>query len=127
MKKLLTLTVILYSLIFSSVSFGEWTKVGTSLIGDTYYVDLERMRIHNGFKYLWRLSDYLEPTEFGTLSASIYMQIDCTEFKMKVLQGIFYEQSMGKGLGETETPEKINWKYPSPNSVFERIIKKVCE
>ena len=127
MKKLLTLTIILYSLVFSSVSFGEWTKVGTSILGDTYYLDLERMRIHNGFKYLWRLSDYLEPSEFGDLSASLYIQIDCTDFKMKSLQGIFYKQSMGKGLGETVTPQKINWEYPPPNSMAETIIKKVCE
>jgi hypothetical protein len=127
MKKLLTLTVILYSLIFSSVSFGEWTEVGTTKVGDTYYVDLERMRIHNGFKYLWRLSDFLEPTESGLLSASIYTQIDCKEFKMRNLQYVFYKQPMGEGSGKSQTSSDKDWHYPPPRTTNELVVKKVCE
>ena len=127
MKKLLTLTVILYSLIFSSVSFGEWTEVGTTKVGDTYYVDLERMRIHNGFKYLWRLSDFLEPTESGLLSASIYTQIDCKEFRVRNLQYIYYKQPMGEGSGESEPSSDKDWYYPTPDSLKDLMIKKGCE
>ena len=45
MKKLLTLTVILYSLIFSSVSFGEWSEFGELAEGHTVYLDVEGMKV----------------------------------------------------------------------------------
>ena len=126
MKKLLTLTVILYSLIFSSVSFGEWTKVGESVVGGTLYVDFERIRIHNGYRYFWDLLDNLEPSKYGTLSTKTYRQADCKEFKMKYLQFVFYEQPMGEGSGESSTTDE-DWIYPVPNSMNEKIIKKVCD
>ena len=111
---------------FSSVSFGEWTKVGESVTGDTFYVDLERMRIHDGYRYIWDLNDSLEPNEWGYLSSKTYRQVDCKKFKIKFLQLIVYEQPMGEGSGKTIPGDKV-WSYPSPNSIDETIVKKVCE
>ena len=111
---------------FSSVSFGEWTKVGITPIG-SFYVDLERIRIQNGFRYNWGLYDYLEPDKNGHLSVLSYNKIDCNEFRTKTLQGIFYTQAMGKGSGKKATPSEIEWDYPPPNSMLETMTKKVCE
>ena len=127
MKKLLTLTVILYSLIFSSVSFGEWTQVAENKDGVIFYVDFERMRIHNGYRYIWDLTDRIEPSNAGTLSTKFYRQVDCKEFKTKFLQSVFYKQPMGEGSGESHTLSDGDWSYPIPNSINEIIVKKVCE
>ena len=44
---------------FSSASFADWTKVGENVSGDTFYVDLERIRKHGGFVYYWSMTDYI--------------------------------------------------------------------
>ena len=112
---------------FSSTSFAEWTKVGESVGGTTYYVDFERIRKHDGFVYFWTLSDYLKPTETGRLSGKIYKQGDCKLFRNKILSDTYYNTPLGRGevASGSNKPEK-DWSYPLPNSVDEAILKSVC-
>jgi hypothetical protein len=67
MKKLLLIFTLLFStLMFSTPSYGEWTKVTSSGNGAfTFYVDFERIRKHGGYVYFWRLHDYIEPDQWG--------------------------------------------------------------
>ena len=130
MNKLLTLTVILYSLMFSSVSFGEWTEVAKNNRGDIFYVDEDRIRDHNGYVYYWELSDYLEPLTFldvTIFSQQIYIQADCSQFRYKSLNIITHKQPMGRGIGETQNPFIKEWRYPPPNSVNESLLQFVCK
>ena len=58
MKKLLLIFTLLFStLMFSTPSYGEWTKVISNKSGDTYYVDFERIRKHGGYVYFWLISN----------------------------------------------------------------------
>ena len=111
---------------FSSVSFGEWTKFVFNTRGDSYYVDFDRIRKHDGFRYYWVLMDMLEPDKYGTLSVKTYVQADCEIFKYKELSMKFYNQPMGQDSGQTLS-EESEWKYPSPTSAFEIILTEVCE
>ena len=88
------LTVLVLSLLSTPV-LGEWKRVSENDIGDTYYVDFERIRKHGGFVYFWRLSDYLKPTEPGSLSAKVYIQGDCKLFRLKSLSYSFHKEPMG--------------------------------
>ncbi len=126
MKKLLTLTVILYSLIFSSVSFGEWTEVGESEGGDIFYVDFDTVRVRNDYIYYWKLQDYIAPRKIW-FSMKGYTQVDCNAFRSKTLTYIAYTQSMGKGTGETVNRENPPWKYHPPNSVMNDEMTLICE
>ena len=81
MKKLTLIFALTFSVMFSSSSYAGWTKVGENASGDTYYVDFERIRKHDGYVYFWQLSDYLKPTEYGILSAKVYKQGDCRSFR----------------------------------------------
>ena len=101
--------------------------VGTNVSGDIFYVDFERIRKHDGFVYWWELGDYLKP-QMGYLSAKSYNQGDCKLFRFKNLSTTYHAQSMGRGTGEVIKPkgENANWKYSSPNSVGETILKLVC-
>ncbi|MAH85467.1 MAG: hypothetical protein CBB68_14680, partial [Rhodospirillaceae bacterium TMED8] len=76
MKTLLTIFTLVFTVFFSTTSFAEWTKVSENVDGDSYYVDFERIRKHDGYVYFWYLSDYLKPTETGVLSAMRYHQGD---------------------------------------------------
>ena len=69
MKKLL---IFLFSILISFNSYGEWTEVGTGASpvnnGDTFYIDIDTIKEHNGYVYWWSLSDYLKPIETGAMS-----------------------------------------------------------
>ena len=129
MKKLLLIFTLLFStLMFSTPSYGEWTEVSKNVVGDTFYVDFDRIRKHGGYVYWWDLSDYLKPLELGYLSTKTYNQGDCKLFRFKVLSFSFHKEPMGRGTGNVQEPVKNSqgWKYPPPDTVDETILTKVC-
>jgi hypothetical protein len=126
MNKLLTFIVLLCSLMFSSSSFGEWTDVASYPQGDTYYVDFDRLRKHDGFYYYWTLIDKSQPLGGKFMSLTNYSQADCGKFAYKTLKHNFYEQQMGVGAPETLS-EESDWIYPSPTSANEIMLKQVCD
>ena len=108
MKKLLLIFTLLFSiLMFSTPSYGEWTKVSENVNGTTFYVDFERIKKHGGYVYFWNLLDYLKPDEHGILSAKVYRQCDCKLFRYKVLSVSFHKEPMGVGAGRIDNiPDK---------------------
>ena len=126
MKKTIILLTLIFSVMFSSPSYADWTKVSESVDGDTYYVDFERIRKHGGYVYWWYLTDYLKPTQPGHLSSKVYNQGDCKSFRRKGLSYSFHKEPMGGGTGDSISPKNPEWKYPSPNSSIETVLKSVC-
>ena len=130
MKKLLLIFTLLFStLMFSTPSYGEWTKVSENVNGNTFYVDFERIRKHSGYVYFWRLVNFLKPTEFGHLSTQVYIQLDCKLFREKSLSFVQHKQPMGRGSADSEynyTPKNPEWTYPPPATSLEEILKRVC-
>ena len=129
MKKLLLIFTLLFStLMFSTPSYGEWTKVSDNVGGDSYYVDFERIRKHGGYVYWWQLTDYLKPTKPGDLSSRIYGQGDCKLFRYKWLSASFFKEPMGKGTSDSVelSPKDKVWRYPIPDSSTETVLKRVC-
>ena len=128
MKTLLLIFTLLFStVVFSSPSYAEWTKIGENVDGTTFYVDFERIRKHDGYVYFWSLNDYLKPFR-GVLSDKAYYQVDCKLLRYKALSGSFHKEPMGRGIGDTPPIPKSHkdWSYPSPNSAIEFILKSVC-
>jgi hypothetical protein len=128
MKNLLLIFTLLFSTVFfSSPSYAKWTMMGENT-GITFYVDFERVRKVDGFVYYWTLINYLKPTKQGHLSDKTYHQGDCKLFRYKILSGSFHKEPMGSGTGNTPPiPEKHkDWKYPSPGSMIESVLKSVC-
>ena len=75
MKKLLTILTLIFTLMFSSTSYAEWTKVSENVEdGDSFYVDYDRIRKHDGYVYCWEMGDYLKPNKYGDLSVKSYWQ-----------------------------------------------------
>ena len=125
MKTLIIFLALTFSVMFSSSSYAEWTKVGEN-IKATFYVDYERIRKNDGYVYWWDLTDFLKPTSQGHLSAKTYSQGDCKLFRVKVLSRSIHKEPMGGGTGEMINKPDKEWTYPSPNSVNEIILKAVC-
>ena len=144
MKTLIILLALTISVMFSSPSYADWRRVGESVSGNTYYVDIERIRKHDGYVYWWELTnllrptehdgyvfwweltDLLKPTETGILSAKTYHQGDCKLFRHKTLSFSFHKRPMGEGTGDVQEPIKKGWNYSPPNSSSEDILKSVC-
>ena len=127
MKTLLAISILVFTVMFSSTSWGGWTKVSENISGTNYYVDFERIRKHGGYVYWWELMDQLKPNKWGSLSSITYSQGDCRLFRLKILSDTFYKGQMGKGdaNGGSNKPDK-DWRYPAPNSTSEIIQKSVC-
>ena len=98
MKRLITILTLVFTMMFSSTSYAEWTEVTKSAKEKTtFYVDFERIRKYDGHVYFWRLMDYSKPDKFGDLSTKAYLQGDCILFRYKVLNDSFHTGPMGKG------------------------------
>ena len=128
MRKPILILSLMFIVTLSSPSYAKWTKVDETADGNIFYVDVERIRKVDGYVYWWDLTDLLKPTKFGDLSAKTYSQGDCKLFRFKRLSFSFHKEPMGGGSGDTQKPVKKyqGWKYPSPNSSNETILKKVC-
>ena len=129
MIKKITLGITLFfsTLMFASPAYADWKSVGENVVGTTYYVDFDRIRTNGGYVYWWELSDFLEPNKYGYLSFKVYHKGDCELFRYKRLSFIHYKQPMGERLGNTDSTPDTEWTYPSPNSMGEYTLKRVCE
>ena len=127
MKYLALLATLVFSVMFSSASFAEWTKLVGSVKGNTFYVDFERIKIHDGYVYYWELLDFLKPSPQGDLSGKMYNQGDCKLFRYKMLSGSFHKEPMGRGTGAIDSYKNPEWIYPPPKSSIEGVLKAVCD
>ena len=126
MKKLL---VLLFSILISLNSFGEWTKFSDSTNGDKFFIDIDSIKEHNGSVFFWKLRDYIKPDVTGDLSVSMYSEGDCGMFRERTLSFIFYARSMGKGNGNQMAPDgnSVDWRYPAPGSIYHGVLNFVCD
>ena len=127
MKKITLLLVIIFTFLFSTTSWGEWTYVTYNVEDDKYYYDKDRVRKSGKYLYFWDLIDYIKPTEYGYLSTTSYIQLDCSIFRFKMLKLQFYNKSMGEGKMTTDTTPSDEWRYPKPNTSGETLYNKICE
>ena len=124
MKKLL---ILLFSILISFNSYGEWTKLGENIDGDSYYIEFDTIKARNGYVYWWSLSDYITPNSSGDdMSAKFYFQGDCGLYRFKYLSGIFYKQSMGMGENKIISPPN-DWYYAVPKSAMKSEMEYVCD
>ena len=125
MKSLITISILLFTVTFSSPSYAKWVKVAMNARGETFYIDLERIK-KRGYIYVWSLLDRQKPNHVGYLSTLTYQQIDCKAFRFKILKYSFNEEEMGSGRGNSTETQKPKWELPSPLSYGELVLKRIC-
>ncbi|MDC6484686.1 hypothetical protein PQZ09_01970 [Methylophilaceae bacterium] len=127
MKKLL---ILLFSLLISFNSYGEWTLISKTSEGQwkgaAFYLDIDSIKKKNGNIYFWVLSDYPFANEFGYLSYRMFSEGDCSLMREKKLQRLFYFKQMGKGDYVLDK-EKSEWQYLPPNSVGHHLMQTACD
>jgi len=123
MKKLL---VLLFSILISFNSYGDWKYIHDNVDGDSQFIDMDRIKENGGYVYYWALIDYLKPTEYGHMSTKMYVQGDCGVHRIKYLSFTHSKQPMGEG-GETNNPPNPEWIYPSPGGGASYKLDSVCD
>ena len=127
MKKLLTIPLILFTLIFSSTSYAEWTKFEEDFKkGTTFYLDFDKIIKHGEYVYWWVLIDFVGPMKSGELSVKIYNQGDCKLSRSRVLILSYHKEPMGGGNDEIESPPQFEWDYLRPGSSGAVMLGSVC-
>ena len=124
MKKLL---ILLFSILISFNSYGEWTKIGDNVVGETIYIDTDTIKEHNGYVYYWALKDLLKPSKYGDMSVTVYFQGDCGVVRIKYLSFVYYKQPMGRGTSKADNDSTAEWRYPTPDSSGETLLDYVCD
>ena len=120
MKKLILL---LFSLLLSFNSYGEWTEI-PELEGDYAergFIDFDNLKKRNdGYVYWWMMTSRSDSSE------KYYTRADCEDERMNPLQGDFHDEPMGQG-DSTSTLFDEGWTYPAPDTGMYRFLEVVCE
>ena len=116
MKKILLL---LFSLILSFNSYGEWTNV---LPGNnaSLYIDFKTLKERDGYIYWWYMDSWSEGSEQS------YAQGDCNLKGFKVNKRVNFSLPMGEGEG-IEKDITSSWEYYQPNSGYEILLNFICQ
>ena len=124
MKKILTL---LFSILISFNSHGEWTWVNDNIDNNSYYSDNKTIKKIDGYVFFWSLEDFNVPFDI-VYSAKIYKKIDCLRDRTDDIRVIYYDQPMGEGeIYLTDDSPEIEWYYPNPGSSFYSLMDYVCK
>ena len=125
MKKLLML---IFSLLISFNSYGEWTKVTSGKSnGEIYYVDIDTIKENGGYIYWYQMDDYMKRDEFGDMSALLFQQGECGLNRSRMLSGIFYKQPMGINESSRETVKNPEWTYTFPGQINSSLLDYACD
>ena len=126
-KITLGITLFFSTLMFASNAYADWEMVALDEDLSAFHVDFDRIRTNNGYVYWWTIKDYLDSySSTGVSSRETYRQGDCEMFRYKMLSYSYRTQPTGEGSSGEQYSPPSRWKYPSPNSVYEKILNQVC-
>ena len=81
-KSMKKLTILLFSILISFSSYGEWVQVSKSISGAITFINIDKIKENNGYIYYWALTNYADGSNE---SAQAYRQSDCAVNRFKVL------------------------------------------
>ncbi len=121
------LTILLFSILISFNSYGEWTEVAENTTGDSFYIDNNTIKKHNGYTYYWELNDFITPLSGKYMSGKSYNKGDCGVNRVQILWLNLYKQPMGKGDNKKiRGDDDSKWRYPEPGTVNNSLLNYVC-
>ena len=125
MKKIL---ILLFSLIISFNSYGEWTWDNDNINNDSYYLDNKTIKKIDGYVFFWSLEDFNMPLVNDKIySAKVYKKIDCSRERTDDIRVVYYDQPMGDGeIYVSDDFPETEWDYPIPGSSFYILMESAC-
>ena len=127
-KRLLVFSLLLLTITFSSLSFGEWRLTVETEVTNFYW-DPGNIKRGNGLVHSWFLLDYRKETpESDSLSMMINVETDCETLASKDLTYVSYKQHMAGGFpSRTDTPETPEIVFHPMITPRYRLTKEVCD
>ena len=106
----------------------HWKKITTGSNGYVFYVNISNIEESAKRVYFWQLIDYINPDEYGDMSAKIHIESDCINLRYKWIAFSYHKESMAKDIAEQKKPTKnlSRWQIASPHSTSKAIIDYVC-
>ena len=85
----------------SGPAYAEWVDIGiTTHDGATVYFDPDTIRRNGDRVKMWELDDFKTiqtVASYSYLSSKVQREFDCTEERMRVLEGTTFSGNMGNG------------------------------
>jgi len=120
---------ILFILFFFSTSAtaANWVEVFVSRsTGNSFYVDVDKIKKDKGFTYFWVLSNFTNPVgESRYLSAKVKWKADCKKKKRKKLGVFIYKKNNAEEL--LKSFRGFGWQFPAPKTIGYAQLKFACD
>ena len=71
MKKITILLVIIFTFLFSTTSWGEWSFVVENVNDDKVYYDKDRVKKSGKYLYFWELYEFIKPNKYSQRQRNI--------------------------------------------------------
>jgi len=126
-KYFLFLTI--FALFFSSeAKANQWVLSSTASDGGMdMYLDPDSLREFDGYIYVWKLLDFVEPLDDGSMSVKMYSKINCSSKMYQDLNIIFYPEDMAKGTPNYREYEPLDWVEATSGSIVGFLVESVCD
>ena len=123
--------VSIFLLLHANCTFAQWQRLGGGPSVDyTQYIDMSTVKLTDDGKWrVWELMDYQTPkistTGQSARSSKQYWEIECKDFKHKLLSGAWFTGQMGSGdsLG---TIREGDYAYIQPGSIGAFLATALC-
>ena len=123
--------LLLSLVIYANNTFAQWQRLSGGPSADyTQYIDMSLINLTDDGKWrVWELMDYQAPkiSTTGELARSSkqYWEIDCKDFKHRVLSGSWFTRQMGSG-SSLGTVRESDFIYIQPGSVGSYLATPLC-
>ena len=105
----------------------NWIFIGSNFAtGSKFYIDDNSIKKSGGYVYFWYLLDRLRPNAFGDHSVKMYTMANCPLKRHKVLEFVYFSQSMAKGPGEHSKVDYPVYIDDGPSSISRQIEDWAC-
>jgi hypothetical protein len=114
-------------LIGSCAASAEWQLLSKQINGRDLYIDPDTVQKIGTKRRAWILENFAEK-EDEVLSTLSFVEFDCNEKKIRLLQQDWYTEE--RGSGKQITPEGLTesaWKYPVPKTAIYYAMQGVCK
>jgi hypothetical protein len=124
--------VLLSLVIYSNNTFAQWQRLSGGPSADyTQYIDMSLLKLTDDGKWrVWELMDYQIPKISTTgkviRSSKQYWEIDCKDFKHRVLSGSWFTGQMGSGESLGGPVRESEYEYIQPGSVGAYLATPLC-
>ncbi len=123
MNKLSFIILLLFSVNSHAIN---WVEVfSSSKTGNSFYVDVDRVKTYNGYTYFWVLANFSKPLgDSRYLSAKVRWKANCKEKKRRKLSLSIYKKINAVEL--LGTYRGFEWEYPKPSTIAHSQLMFAC-